>query len=75
MQGATYCSFGRVFQNSYLEKVLLINFIIDWDNLLKHSIFADSLMIVNYVQGALRKKLHIAPFLEPFQRTNLGKPY
>ena len=74
-KAAAYCSFGRVFQNNYLEKVLLVNFIIDWNNLLKHSIFTDSLMMVNHVQDALRKKLRIAPFLEPFQRTKLGKPY
>ena len=28
-----------------------------------------------YVQGALRKELHISPFVEPFKTTTLGKSY
>ena len=28
-----------------------------------------------YVQGALRKELHIAPFVERFKITTLGKSY
>ena len=28
-----------------------------------------------YVQGALRKELHIAPFVERFKTTTLGKSY
>ena len=32
-------------------------------------IFANSLLIVSYVQGALQKELCIAPFIERFKRT------
>ena len=28
-----------------------------------------------YLQGALRKELHIAPFVERFEITTLGKSY
>ena len=32
-------------------------------------IFANSLLIVSYMQGALQKELWIAPFIERFKRT------
>ena len=44
-------------------------------NSLKHSISAEFLLMEGYVQGALRKQLHIAPFVECFKAATLGKPY
>ena len=37
--------------------------------------FADSLLIVSYVLGALQKELHIAPFIERFKTVALEKSY
>ena len=45
------------------------------ENLPKHYIFADFLLIVSYIQGALRKELLIASFVELFKNANLGKSY
>ena len=42
----------------------MIHFAGTWDNLLKHCISAEFLLVAVYVQGALRKELHIAPFVE-----------
>ena len=38
-----------------------------------HRIFADSLLILSYVQGALWKELLTASFIEKFKTTSLGK--
>ena len=46
-----------------------------WSNLLKHCIFVKFLLTEVYVQGALRKELFIAPFLERFNTSLLGKCY
>ena len=51
----------------------MLNVISAWKNLTKHCIFANSLLIVSYIQGALRKELLIAPFVEHFQNATLGK--
>ena len=53
LQGAAYCSFRRAFENNNFGKVSLINLISTWSSLPKHCIFADSLLIVSYVQGVL----------------------
>ena len=45
------------------------------EHLLKHCISAEFLLMEGYVQGALRKELHIAPFVEHFKTTTLRKPY
>ena len=37
--------------------------------------FADSLLKVSYVLGALQKELHIAPFIERFKTVALEKYY
>ena len=37
--------------------------------------FADSLLKVSYVLGALQKELHIAPFIERFKTVALEKSY
>ena len=39
----------------------------------KHCIFVEILLIEGYVQGALRKDLFSAPFLEDLQTATLGK--
>ena len=36
-----------------------------WNNLLKHSIFTNLLVIEYYVQDVLQKEMLIAPFLYP----------
>ena len=46
-------SFHRTFENNYFGKVSLMNLVSTWSNLPKHCIFADSLLIVSYVQGVL----------------------
>ena len=46
-----------------------------WNNLLKHCISADFLLMESYVQCALRKELRIAPFVECFKTATLGKSY
>ena len=46
-----------------------------WNNLLKHYISPDFLLIESQVQGALRKALLIATFVELFQTITLEKPY
>ena len=42
-------------------------------NWLKHWISVEFLLIENYLQGALRKELRIAPFVERFKKTALGR--
>ena len=55
------------FKKNCFGNNFLINFIIlyTWNNLLNHCIFANLLLMECYVQGALRKELLIAPFLDP----------
>ena len=48
-QGAVYCSFRRAFWNNYVETFLVINFIITWNKLPNHCIFAGTLLIVSFV--------------------------
>ena len=43
-----------------------MNFVSTWNKLLKHCIFVDFLLLEGYAQGALRKELHIVPFVERF---------
>ena len=40
--------------------------------LLRHCISAKFLLMEGYVQGALRKEMHIAPFVERFKTVALG---
>ena len=37
--------------------------------------FADSLLVVGYVEGALRKELLMVPFVERFKTATLGNSY
>ena len=56
--------------------MLLITFIIIYEKYFpKNCIFADSLLIVSYIQGTLRKELIMATFLEPFKNAALVKSY
>ena len=43
------------------------------NNLLKHCISAEFLLMEGYVQGALRKEPRIAPFVERFKTATLGR--
>ena len=52
----------------------MINFISTYSKLLKHFIFAHFLLIEDYEQGALRKDLIVAPFVERFKVATLRKP-
>ena len=52
-----------------------MNFASTWNNLLKHWISAEFLLMEGYVQGALRKKPRIAPFVERFKTASLGRSY
>ena len=51
-----------------------MNFASTWNNLLKHWISVEFFQIKGYVQGVLRKELHIAPFVESFKIATLGRP-
>ena len=44
-----------------------MNFASTWNNLLKHWISVDFFLVEGYGQGALRKVLHSAPFVEQFK--------
>ena len=46
-----------------------------WNHLLKHCIFVEFLLVEGYMQGALRKELRIAPFVESFETASLGRSY
>ena len=74
-KGAVYCSFRRALSDSYVEKVLLINFAITRNSLLEHCSSAEYLLITGYVEGALRMELLITPFVEHFKTTTLGKSH
>ena len=50
-----------------------MHFVSNWNNLLKCCLSADFLLMECYAQGALRKQLHIAPFVECFKTATLGK--
>ena len=58
-----------------LWKIFLVDVISTYKNLPKHWIFADSLLIVSYIQSVLQKELLIAPFIEPFKNADLEKSY
>ena len=50
-----------------------MNFASTWINLLKHCISADFLLMEGYVQGALRKGLHITSFVDRFKTAIWGR--
>ena len=50
-----------------------MNFASTWNNLLKNCISANFLLMEGYAQGAPRKELHIAPFVEHFKTAILGR--
>ena len=51
----------------------MINFASTWNNLLKHFISAEFGLMKDYVQGALRKEVHIDSFVERFKTATLGR--
>ena len=53
----------------------MMTFISAWNNLVELCIYADFLLMEDYVQGALRKELLIASFVERFKYANLGNFY
>ena len=50
-----------------------MHFASTWNNLLKHFISIDFLLVEGYVQGALRKELRIAPLVELSKTVTLGR--
>ena len=44
-----------------------------WNNLLKYCLSVNFLLIEVYAQSALRKELHISPFVEHFKIASLGR--
>ena len=52
-----------------------MNFASPWNKLLKRCISVEFLLVKGYVQGALRKELLLAPFVERFKTATLGKSY
>ena len=52
-----------------------MNFASTWNKLLKHCISVEFLLVKCYVQGALRKELPLAPFVERFKTATLGRSY
>ena len=51
------------------------DFVSTWNNLFKHCISVKCLLIESLAQGALRKELLIAPFVERLKTVILGKSY
>ena len=70
-KGGAHPSFRRTLWNNIFGKVLLINFVNAWKNLLEYCISAESLLTVGYVQGSLQKELRLAPFVECFRTFTL----
>ena len=68
-----FAPFVERFKAGTLRKVFLINFISTYSKLLKHFIFPRFLLIEDYEQGALRKELIVAPFVERFKTATLRK--
>ena len=62
-EGASYC-FRKAISNKFFQKILLINFISIYDNLLQHFIFARFLLIEDYGKCALRKEMVIGRSLK-----------
>ena len=52
-----------------------MNFASNWNNLLKHCIYANALLMKGYGQGALQKELRNDPFVERLKTATLGKSY
>ena len=50
-----------------------MDFASTWNNLLKHWISVDFVLVEGYGQGALRQDLRIAPFVEHFKASSLGR--
>ena len=50
-----------------------MSFASTWNNLLKYWISFGFLLMEGFVQGALRKELHIASFVECFKTATLGR--
>ena len=50
-----------------------MNFASTWNNLLKHWISAEFFLMAGYLQGALRKQMRIAPFVERFKIVTLER--
>ena len=73
MKGADRCPYRRAVENSYFEKAFLINLIMTYSKLLNIFIYARFLQIKEYEQGALRKELIFAPFVERFKRATSRK--
>ena len=74
-EGASHCSFHRALQNSYIGRVSLINFVTTWNSLLTHCISPEFLLIKGDLQGAVRKELNIASYIDLFKTATLGKSY
>ena len=52
-----------------------MHFPIICNHLQKHCISVEFLLVVGYLQCALRKELRIAPFVERFKTASLGRSY
>ena len=50
-----------------------MNFASTWNKLFKLCVSVNFLLMEVYVQGALRKELRIAPFVERFKVATLGR--
>ena len=72
---APHYSFRRALYSSYFEKVFLMNSASTWHTLLKHYLSVEFLLVEGYLQGVLRKELHIAPFVELFKTATLRRSF
>ena len=59
-KGAAHCYFYRALSNRFFGKSLLIHFVIICNNLLKHIISVEYLLMEDDVQSAVQKELFIA---------------
>ena len=50
-----------------------MNFANTWHQLLQHCISVEFLLLGGYVQGALEKELHVAPFVERSKTAASGR--
>ena len=70
---ASCCCFCKAVSNKYFQKVLVINFISTYANLLQDFISAHFLLAEYYGKCALRKESVIGPFIKRCKTATLRK--
>ena len=73
IKGAAHSFFRKTLWSSYLGQVLLMNFASTWNKLFKPCFSVEFLLVDGYAQGALRKELFNAAFMEHFKTATLER--